>query len=380
MIQPTLPKAEYRYWVCDLRSGNKLAQLPLKPQGPLPERIGDASLAQFSCDQYAVWRAGGDFIGTTTPGKTVVILEREYEGDSTSDILWAGIIIVRDAGSAPEARLNCATIPAYLNRREVGTHTYLGGPSDTDTQVITDLLADAATEGINLVLDVACPTLRTVRYRDVEHTKVLQALKDLSARDDGPEWTITARWYDATRTRVQFVFLARTRLGWAGDPNVTFAYPGSITSYSVDDDYSEDHGANHITGINQGGAASDPARDEEAITSQGWARWQQAIATSGELNADGLAAFAKGALASRARGQTTNELQVSLTYGPQYVRDLSLGDNVLWTVAAPAPGEDPPSARHPDGHREVLRMIGIQFDVANDAYTPVLWNPYEEAS
>lgn len=378
MTEPPLPKAEYRYWACDLRTGNKLAQLPLKPSGPLPERIGDVSTASFTCDQYAVLREGGDFIGTTTPGRTLIILEREYEGDSTSDILWAGIVLPRRAGSSPEAQLNCSTIAAYLNRRHVGTHTYNGGPGETDEQIITDLLADAAPEGLDFILDVDCPTPRIVRYLAPERKTVLQALQDLANMDGGPEWTIITRWSDDTRTSVDYVFLARPRLGWSGAPNARFDFPGCINDYVVDDDYTEGHGGNQIQGINSTGATSTPARDEQGITQQGWPRWEEDISTSGDLNANGLNGVAKEGIQRRARGQATNEITVSLTYGPQYGRDLALGDNVTWFVAAPRPGEDPPSPRHPNGHEETIRFIGIALDPTNDTYTPVLWNPYDE--
>jgi len=376
--EPTLPAAVYRYWACDLRTGNKIAQLPLAPSGPLPERICDVSTAQFTCDHAAVLADGGDFIGSVTPGRTVIVVEREYEGDSVSDILWAGIVTVVQVGSSPQARLNCATIPYYLTRRYVGTHTYLAGPGDTDGQIITDLLGDAAAEGIGLVLDVNCPTVRAVRYRSIDHKTVLQALNELSALDGGPEWTVSTRWVDATRTSVDFVFVARTRLGWAGDPNARFDFPGCINEYTIDYDYSEGHGANHIVGVNPAGAESVPARDEQGITSQGWARWQQGIATSGDLNAAGLAGVAREALAHRARGQVTNELKVSMSRGPQYGRDVSLGDNVLWFVEQPAPGTQPASPAHPNGHQEVIRMIGIDLDIPGDTYTPALWSPYAE--
>jgi hypothetical protein len=378
--EPPLPTAVYRYWVCDLRTGNKIAQLPLRPSGELPERIGDVSTAQFACDQYDALKMCGDFIGVTTPGRTMVIVEREYKGDSTSDILWAGIIVLRQAGSATDAQLNCSTIASYLNRRHVGTHTYSAGPGETDGKIITDLLGDAAAEGLDFILDVDCPTLRAVRFLATENKTVLQALQDLAAMDGGPEWTIKAQWTDASRTSVDLVFVARTQLGWSGTPNARFDFPGCINSYEVDDDFSEGHGANYVIALNSAGGAAPAARDNTAITQQGWPRWEQLVTPSGDLNIAGLTGAAQAALKWRARGQITNSVKVSLTYGPQYRRDLELGDNATWFVSAPKPGEDPPSPRHPDGHQETIRVIGISLDIPNDTYTPVLWNPYLEAA
>lgn len=379
MTEPPRPKAEYRYWACDLRTGAKVAQLPLKPGSALPDRISDVSTTTFTCDQAAVLKAGGDFIGVTTPGRTLIVVEREYAGDSVSDILWAGIVTARDAGNDPEATLNCATVAAYLGRRDVGSHAYTVEAGDTDTDILTDLLTGATTEGLGFILDIDCPTLRTVTYLDTERKKVLPCLKDLADMEDGPEWTVITRWVDSTRQAVEHVFRARTRLGWADAPNVRFDYPGCINKYTVTDDYTEGHGGNHIRGIGSEGVASTPARDEQGITSQGWPRWEDTISTSGELTSAGLLGVAKAALKARARGQATANITVSLTYGPQYGRDLFLGDNALWFVAAvDSDGMPSPSPRHPDGHSETIRVIGIALDVNGDTYTPVLWNPYSE--
>jgi hypothetical protein len=377
---PSVPQAVYRYWVCDLRTGNKIAQLPLKPNGALPDRISDVSTTVFACDTAAVVRDGGDFLGVTTAGRTLIVVEREYEGDSVSDILWAGIVTARSAGSGSEATLNAGTVAAYLGRRFAGTHTYLGGPGDTDDQIIADLLADAAAEGVPFILDTNCPTLRAVRYLEPERKSVLTCLKDLSDMDGGPEWTVVTRWKTSARLAVEHVLLARPRLGWAGTPNIRFDYPGCINDYDVDDDYTEGHGANHIRGIDSAGAASDPARDEQGITLQGWPRWEDNISTTGDLDAAGLAGVAKEALTKRARGQASTNIVVSLSYGPQYGRDWTLGDNAQFFVAAPEPGEDPPSPRHPDGHSEVIRVIGVALDIGSDTLTPVLWNPYDEGT
>jgi hypothetical protein len=381
VIEPPRPKAEYRYWACDLRTGAKIAQLPLKPTGPLQDRIGDIATTSFSCDQSAVWRDGGDFIGTTTPGRTVIVVEREYEGDSTSDILWAGIVLPRKAGSDADAQLTCATIPVYLNRRYPTNHSYSEDSGHTDTQILTDLLGDAATEGIGFVLDIDCPTLRTWRYTEPERRPIFACLKDLADQEDGPEWTVTTRWADANRLAIRHTFIARTRLGWAGTPNVRFDYPGTVRKYDVDDDFTEGHGGNHIRALTGAGAASTPARDEQAITQQGWPRWEENISTSGDLNAAGLAGAARTGLKNRARGQATVDLELDMTYGPQYGRDWVTGDNALFFVAGPeTTGAEPPSFRHPNGHSETIRVIGVDIDIPRETITPMLWSPYEEAT
>lgn len=383
MTEPPRPNAVYRYWACDLRTGAKIAELPLKPGGDLPDRIGDVAAASFTCDVGAVWRDGGDFRGTTTPGRTVIAVEREYAGDNVTDILWAGIITGRQGGT-----LSVANMAVYLNRRNpAANRTYRDDTSgDTDSKIITDLLADAAPEGIGFVVDVNCPTPRTFQVTVKDNRPILAYLKDLADMDGGPEWTVATRWTDTNRTRIQHVFTARTRLGWAGPPNATFDYPGCIASMEPDDDFSEGHGGNHISAINSTGARSDPARDTQAITQQGWPRWEENVATSGDLTATGLAGVAKSNVQKRARGQTTVALAVDMAAGPQYGRDWILGDNIRWFVAGPEnpdaprtdPAGQPPSYDFPDGHNETIRVIGVAINPVSNRITPVIWSPYDE--
>lgn len=380
---PTVPKAVYRYWACDLRTGAKIAQLPLKYSGSLPDRIGDISTASFTCDQSAVWRDGGDFKGTTTPGRTVIVVEREYEGDDTSDILWAGIVLPRDSGSDPVAQLNCSTIPVYLNRRYAGTHIYT---NTTDGQILTDLMGDAAPEGIGFVLDINCPTPReSWRVQERERRTVFACIKDIANQDNGPEWTVTTKWADANRLAIQHTFTARTRLGWAGEPNVRFDFPGAVRKYTGHDDFTEGHGANHIRGISSAGAASPPVRDEQAIA-QGYPRWEENVSPSGNQTMAGLTSAATDARKKRARGQSTVDMSLDMTLGPQYGRDWVLGDNALFFVAGPEdptadrsdPAAEPPSYAHPEGHQETVRVIGVDLDPDNETITPALWSPYDE--
>lgn len=386
ITEPPRPKTIYRYWACDLRTGQKIAQLPLKYSGSLPDRIGDISTANFTCDMGAVWRDGGDFKGTTTPGRTVIVLEREYEGDDTSDILWAGIVLPRDTGSDPVATLNCSTVAVYLNRRFAGTHIYKG---TTDGQILTDLMGDAAPEGIGFVLDIDCPTARdTWRVLEQQRQTVYACIQDLAKQDGGPEWTVVTRWTDANRLAIQHVFIARPRLGWAGDPNVRFDFPGAVRSYKEHDDFTEGHGANQMRGQSSAGAVSDPVRDEQAISQQGWPRWEENVSPSGDQTHDGLTSAATDALKKRARGQTTADMALDMTLGPQYGRDWTLGDNALFFVAGPEdptaprtdPAAEPPSYSHPEGHQETVRVIGVDIDPDNETITPALWSPYDEAS
>lgn len=377
---PPVPRPTYRYWACDLKTGNRLDQVPLNPSGPLPERISAVSTVTFTAD-LAELQPGSDFYGCVIEGRTLIVCEREYEGDRVSDILWAGIVGIVEGGNDSAVTVSCATIGAYYDARYVGTHTYLEGPGDTDDQIIMDLFADAAPEGLDILLDIDCPTPRAVRYLAPEHRTVLSCLTDLADMDGGPEWIFRTAWTDDTRQQVQITFVARPRLGTAStSPAVTFDYPGNIRTYRTVGDYTKGHGANQITAVTSAGAPGTPARDTAGITA-GYPRWEQVVQKQGDQTAAALTGFAKSELTKDARGQSTTSLVLDMTTGPQLWVDWTVGDDVLWVVYAfDSDGRPAPSYRHPSGHREVVRVIGHQIDTVADSLTPTLWSPYEEAS
>lgn len=382
---PEPTPAEYLYWACDLKTGNKIEQLPLRPSGRLPNHIGQLSTASFTADLSD--RADNDtppidFWAATIPGRSFIACEALYDGGVASDIVWAGIILQRTGGSSPQASLACATPEAFLSRRFVLTHTYIDTvPTDTDAKIMADLLADAGVEGINLVVDVQGTKVRNLRYKAKEYQNALKALQDLADLEDGPEWIIRPSWRTAARLAVQFTFRARPRLGSASSmPNARFDFPGCVNEYTTTDDFTEGRGANAITPRADGSAAVGAvARDEQGIAG-GYPRWEKVVAKSGVKASTELDGLGRSTLALDARGHTTHTMIIDATRGPRYLQDFELGDNGAFVVydhdAAGNPG---PSPRHPQGLTEIHRIMGLELDPNSDTYEPILWSPYDEA-
>jgi hypothetical protein len=372
--------AEYRYWACDLKTGKKLAQVPLKPNGALPERISDVSTATFTANLGEL-QPGADFWGSVIEGRTLIVCEREYAGSNASDLIWHGIVTLVDGGNDPEVSVSCMTGIGYLRARHAGAHAYSAAPGETDTKVLNDLLDDAVTDGVPYLRDINCPTLRKVAYTAKERRTILSCLRDLADLDDGPEWTVRASWRSSLRLAVDLTFVARTRLGVAStQPTVKFDFPGAVKSYRDPRDYTEGHGANYLIAINSNGAAGDPAIDTAGITG-GAVRWEYVSQKTGALDHDGLTAAGRADLARMAQGEAVLSLAVSLTDGPQLGIDWTLGDDITFEVYnADLDGRPSPSYRHPNGWREVIRVIGHDLDPNSDTLTPVLWNPFLEAS
>jgi hypothetical protein len=382
---PEPTPAEYIYWACDLKTGNKLEPLPLKPSGKLPNHIGQLSTASFTIDLSELRHDDGtppvDFWSVTIPGRSFIACEALYDGGASSDIVWAGIILLRSGGSGADAGLSCATAEAFLSRRSILTnHIYSETvPTDTDAKIMADLLADAAVEGINLVVDVQGSTTRTLRYKAKEYTKVLAAVQDLADLEGGPEWIIVPAWKTADRLAIGFTFYARPRLGSSGTPpNARFDFPGCITDYDTTDDFTEQAGGNAITPRADSGTAAGVVARDEAGLAAGWPRWEQEVSKPGVKTAAGLDGLGRATLALNARGHTTHVMTVDATLGPKYLRDLQLGDDVSFIVYGPeSPNVAPPSYRHPDGLTQTVRIMGIELDPNSDTYDPVLWSPYD---
>jgi hypothetical protein len=379
--------ATYIYWACDLKTGIKLQALPLTPSGALPNHIGQLSTASFRADladsAVSDSLSLSDFWTFTTPGRSFIACEAQYEDGVSSDIVWAGIILLRDGGSEPDSNLSCATPEAFFSRRSVLTHTYSEAVgTDTDAKIMADLLADAAVEGINLTVDVQGSTTRTLRYKAKEYTKALAALSDLADLEDGPEWIIKPAWKTDAHLAVGFTFLGRPRLGSAStQPNARFDFPGCVTTYRTTDDYTEGKGANQITPrADSGSAVGAVARDEAGIAG-GYPRWEQEISKPGVKTATGLDGLGRSTLKLNARGHTTHVMTVDANLGPRYLRDLQLGDDVAFVVYDhDAQGNPAPSPRHPDGLLETVRVMGVELDPNSDTYQPILWSPYDDGS
>lgn len=384
---PEPSPAEYIYWACDLKTGNKLEILPVTPQGSLPNHIGQLSTASFRADLSETATDDGstpiDFWSVTIPGRTMIACEAQYDGGVASDIVWAGIVLLREGGSDPSADISCATPEAFLSRRSVLTHTYSElTPTDTDAKIMADLLADAGVEGINLIVDVQGGIPRTLRYKAKEYTKALNALEDLADHEGGLEWIIRPAWRTADRLSVSLTFYARPRLGSVSTmPNARFDFPGCVTTYRTTDDYTAGNGANAITPRADGGTAIGlVARDEVGIA-EGMPRWEQEVSKAGVKSAEGLNGLGRATLALNARGHTTHVLNVDAIRGPRYLQDAQLGDDVGFVVYDhDLEGNPAPSYRHPDGLNTVGRLMGVELDPNSDTYKPILWSPYDDGS
>jgi hypothetical protein len=379
---PQRGRPTYTWHACDLKTGRRLETFPFRGS---PERLlGAAVPVTLTCDLADDSVQGKDFWGTVIPRRTMIVLERQYPDEVTSDIPWVGVVTsLPDRGPQPQVTVGTSTIEEYLARRYVGTHTFNGQPADTDAAIVTALMGDANTEGIGIALDLAdLTTTRALRYKQPEHRTVLACLQELSDLEGGPEWTINGAWSGPANLTVALTLFGRPRIGVVSTmPNARFQWPGSVLDYRTASDHSGTKGGNYFIGLGNGQGSSTPkavANNAADIAVAG--RWEVADQVPAARTAADLAAGANAGLARVLNGETVTYLEADATEAPQVGRDWIAGDDIQLVVEAWDPAT-PRSARsygHPDGLTAIGRAIGWQLDIDANRITPKLWQPGQD--
>ncbi|MFB8763080.1 hypothetical protein [Nocardiopsis alba] len=211
------------------------------------------------------------------PGRTVVHVWR-------GDRIW-GTYLIWSAEPKSDNRgritvdLAGASLESYLHHREIRTDLTLEGD---DPVRLAGALIEVMEEDRPIGLVPVGPERtgegprrsaepRSVSYRASEAITFGEALEDLSARDDGPEWMMRTAVRDGERIRE---FVVRDRLGQDRTEHV-FAQPGNVLAWNYPADSTD-----AATTWRARGDAPDTAPDDEAepVLSRVWtdARFEEA--------------------------------------------------------------------------------------------------------
>lgn len=372
-----------RWYGCDLVSGEIVEELPeLRPTGVLERRIGDHTSCSFELPiplggngaPPPAWR------GATEPGRTMIVATLSERP------VWAGMILTREGGTDATLKLGTATLEAYLDRRYIETHTFVG--ADESSSIANDLIGDANdVEGLEMIVDTP-PTgqLRDRSYLATDDKSVLRALQELAAVENGFEWTIDLDWTDEDHTAFAKILRVRDRIGAAADPGTgptavfdTFAAGvfdaagASDASYVYSELYDTDRGGNHIVAVSSGQGdirpMSVPQRAEDLLAI-GWPRWEQRFTPSTSITStDTLNAHAAGRLIVVRDGARALTLKSRADVYPMLGDHWVLGDDVGYNVVG---------HRHPEGLSGVARAIGWRLDPQRNIVEPMLILPGED--
>jgi hypothetical protein len=205
--------------------------------------------------------------------------------------------------------------------------------------------------------------------QDGDDRTALSSLQELMGQEGGAEFTIDVAWADAARTTFNLPFRVRPQIGvQSTNPEVTFDFPGCISSYSVQESYESGKGATEVLAWGDGQGASrlkSAVYTATDLLAQGWPRWTYRYTpASGLTDPDQLNSHAAEALVQMKDGSTAWTVEAVASRAPRLGSDWALGDSVHIHVAA--------SPRHPDGADMVARVYAWDLDPAGDKVTPIL--------
>ncbi|MGW5876718.1 hypothetical protein ACWFMI_09255 [Nocardiopsis terrae] len=326
--------AFYRYQFCDLVTDRPIAELDLTGVR-FDRRICQPGSFSGSvpvtgpetADKVAriAGRHDSDLAGG--PGRTVVHVWR-------GDRIWGTYVIWSaepkgDGRGRVTVEFGGASLESYLHHREIRSD--LGFAGTDQSRIARTLIADMeAPRPIGLVnADTGTSgVLRNAVYAASDAVTYGEALEELSAQEDGPEWMIRTVLRDGRRVRE---FVVARRLGQDGADHV-FTQPGNVLDWSYPSDANDAATAWRARGD---APETDPEEDAEPalsgvwsdprLTEAGWPLLDRTVDVKGVSDTASLDAHARW-WAARASGtvrfpQVTVRLDDATTLTPDRLGD-----------------------------------------------------------
>lgn len=352
----------FRWFSCDLKTGKRIAELPLTPTGTVSSIMCQDGAASFELP-ITDPACPDDWWLSIQPYRTCIV------GDVGGVIVWAGWIKSIDTSSENNSTIDfvCSTMEGYLQERFVdGTLTF---SSPDQHKVIRDLVGHANSNGIGILLDAPDSGTfldGTVRYDRFSDQQIYEMITTLSDAEGGPEWAITSAW-SFTDPDVRVVHTLRARTPYLGsvDPIAHhFDYPGPVRSWQLT------QGGPYYNNVVAGGEGDGTGRvmstpgiatDTNAISKYGFAQFDGRISTQ-LTNVTAVNRIARGELA--AKRFLTVVLSLTLDADAIDVTNLwAKGDTCTITIDAPnLKGQ----------YSDVWRIIGWDVDSIENTITPHL--------
>lgn len=349
------------WYACDLKTGSIGEELhSLTQSGTIGRKLGQPVTAQFNLDLNGAPPAWED---ATIPGRSMLV----GVDIATQVPVWAGLVLTRVGGSSNTVQIGAATFEAYMDRRYTGTYSGFG----VDQAVImTGVSSALQTDAPPFVFDAPnTGVTSTYSVQDGDDRTVLSSLQELMGQEGGAEFTVDVAWADAAKTTFNLPFRVRPQIGiQSTNPEVTFDFPGCVSTYSVTESYESGKGATEVMAWGDGQGASRLKSSVYTATdllAQGWPRWTYRYTpASGLTDPDQLNSHAAEALAQMKDGSTAWTVEATASRAPRVGSDWALGDSVRVHVAT--------SPRHPTGADTVARVYAWDLDPTGDKVTPIL--------
>lgn len=334
----------YSWMACRATDGRVIAELPGLDVPTIGVTLCDwwTGTATLLLDDAttAEWRRA------TSPWASYLVCLDEGSPDrpALEHPIWGGWITSRQTGGSDRMSLGITSWEAYLARRFVRDLVYpdseqCGLLAHMVGQCVTAPIPSAPTPPALLVEYVAGSITRHREYERESQKTVASVMQELSGVEQGPEWTVTWRHLSGPERYVP-VLTIRDRIGAAKpeglpSPATMFSLPGSVTDFSVVEDWTEGKGANAVTATSTAEGDTLPMSAVQVHTDPDRPTLEYRYTPSSSISdIDTLRSHAARALAVMRDGAVAITLTAAVEAAPRLGLDWGLGDDIGWSLAA----------------------------------------------
>lgn len=368
------------WYVCDLRSGDRRDELPLRIGGDVERTIGAASTLSASLPVRDP-RCPSGWDQLLRPESTMLVLDND-------GVPIVGYVIDKPVFGAPVVELSLRSLERALERVYCRTHDFYEDTHDEATAAQV-LLSDILAAPLSLpgswgfVLDVTLTGKKADHsYAFEEDRTVASALNDLMDAEGGPEWTVRLAWADANRSRI----IKTIQVG----PKIGSEIPGTVIENKHIEDRkrsvsaSGEDLATHVIATSDGSGGSRPMSDafvDGDALDRGVPQWEARVHATAVDSDEQLDRIADAGLRRRWAGLATVEMVLATTAPgcPRVGQDFDAGDTVM--LDSDPVGEyvtDGGVTRYDDpaSWKGMTRIIGWRASVSGSSFrtvTPVFW-------
>jgi len=295
-----------------------------------------------------------NWFDATTPAKVAFLL---LSGDNP---IWGGWVQERQRNLGdPVLSLSLVTIEGYFERVLLYNHTF---KQVGQTEIASMLVNDEATRRSCIIVD-QLPGVSVVKrdrtYVDKDDKTLLSALQDLSNVTNGIDWTV--QWkYEGGSVYKPHVIIA-DHIG-AIKP-VTMFNVESLASFSVNDSYTSDNGANRVRATSSADGDVRPQSPWLEDTDTSRPLFERSFTPSSSItNINTLVAHAEAEIAQTKDGAHFVSLGLDFLTAPVLGTEWNNGDVVAWSL---------PEIKEwfPDFWAGQARCIGYSIVFGEDAPT-----------
>lgn len=360
------------WYLCDLKSGAVVADLPLRPSGSIERTIGRASSLSVSLDVH-------DPSCPANWADLVDLRRAMFVLDSDGSPL-VGYIPTADSAGPPSATWSLTSLESALDEVNVRTYDFYEG-ADDEANVAATLLSDVIGPSWGFEV-VTTPTGKTAdhSYAFEEDRTVGSAINDLAMAEGGPEWTIRLSWVDPERRqRIKKTIYIAPKIG--NDLPAVVVENIHLQQRTRNTSAARGDLATYVIAVSDGSGPSRPmsaAHVDQAALDSGVPQREVRVQVAAIDDDAQLDRVAVAALGRRRAGLRTWEMELAphVPGCPMVGRDFDAGDTIKI--------ESGPMQHDPASWYAMARVIGWRADIDAtgnlSTVTPVFWQEPEEGT